>query len=210
MIQYVFSMDEGYAISRLAGMTGDDWLQIYESICDDMRQPISCLPQGLLLGLAVFLLIWLCRKMLFRGRKPDWVRIGAIAWCAVYMYVLLNIAFFSREPGSRTGVNMQLFGTWGDTPEARGYVIENIILFLPFGILFPCAVSFLRKAWCCVPIACLCSITLEGLQFVTQRGYCQLDDIVMNTAGAAAGWILYRIILHRLILFHENKSSGKV
>ena len=209
MIQYIFSMNGAYALSRLADMTGDDWIQIYESISKDMQQPVSCLPQGALLGAAVFLLIWLCSRIFCRSRKTDWVRTGVISCCAVYVYVLVNIAFFSREPGSRTGVNMQLFGTWGDTPQARGYVIENIILFLPFGILFPCAFSLLRKVWCCVPIACLCSIALEGAQFTAQRGYCQLDDVVMNTTGAAVGWLLYRIILHRLMLFHENRRSGK-
>lgn len=189
-------------------MTKDDWIQIYESICSDMEQPVDYLPQGVLLGLAAFPFLWLCWRVFSRGRRPDWVRIGACACCIVYVYVLLNMVFFSREPGSRTGVNMQLLGTWGDTPKARGYVIENVILFLPFGVLFPCAIPLLRRIWCCVPTACLCSIALEGLQFATQRGYCQLDDVVMNTAGAATGWLLYRIMLHRVIRSHERKRNG--
>lgn len=198
----------GYVPQYLADMLGDDWTQVFECICEDMHEPISYIPQGLLLGLASLPILWLCWKIFCRSRKPDWVRIGAYACCIFYAFVLLNMTFFSREPGSRTEVNLQLFGTWGDTPKARGYVIENIILFLPFGILVPCAVPFLRKVWCCMPIACLCSIAIEGVQFAAQRGYCQLDDVVMNTVGAGAGWLLYRMALHRLILFHEKKMKS--
>ena len=32
------------------------------------------------------------------------------------------------------------------------------------------------------------------LQNITQRGYSQLDDVVTNTAGALAGWIVWALI----------------
>ncbi len=209
MIRYLLSADGGYVSRYLTDIFGDDWAQVFECISEDMQEPISYIPQGLLLGLASLPILWLCWKIFCRNRRPDWVRLGAYACCIAYVFVLLNMTFFSREPGSRTGVNLQLFGTWGDTPKSRGYVIENIILFLPFGILVPGAIPFLRRAWCCVPVACLCSIAIEGVQFVTQRGYCQLDDVLMNTAGAGAGWLLYRIVLHRRMLFHEKKRKSR-
>lgn len=207
MIRYFLSADCGYSSRYLTDIFGDDWVQVFECICEDMQEPISYIPQGLLLGMVSLPILWLWDKFFCHNRKPDWMRIGACACCIAYIFLLLNMTFFSREPGSRTEVNMQLFGTWGDTPVARGYVIENVILFLPFGILFPCIMSFLRKAWCCMPIAGLCSIVIEGMQFATQRGYCQLDDVVMNIVGAGIGWLLYRIVLHRRILFHEKKRK---
>lgn len=46
------------------------------------------------------------------------------------------------------------------------------------------------------------------MQLAVQRDYCWLDDVVMNTVGAGAGWLLYRIALHRPILFHEKKRKS--
>ena len=40
---------------------------------------------------------------------------------------------------------------------------------------------------------------IEGMQLVTERGYCQLDDVVMNTLGGCLGYGGMRIIdaVHR-------------
>ena len=38
----------------------------------------------------------------------------------------MQTAFFSREPGSRKQIDLNLFGTWGETPVAHAYFIENI------------------------------------------------------------------------------------
>lgn len=37
----------------------------------------------------------------------------------------------------------------------------------------------------------VCSCGIELSQLITQRGYCQLDDVVTNTAGMLIGWIIW-------------------
>lgn len=64
---------------------------------------------------------------------------------AVYFAMMLSITLFSREPGSRTGVDVKLFETWGNQRLPDRYFVENILLFLPFGVLLPAAVPSLRK-----------------------------------------------------------------
>ena len=41
--------------------------------------------------------------------------------------------------------------------------------------------------WFTIPVGALISAAIEYTQLVTGRGYCQLDDFVTNTAGAAIG-----------------------
>ena len=41
--------------------------------------------------------------------------------------------------------------------------------------------------------ACMISIGIEMAQYITGRGYSQLDDIVTNTAGAVIGYLLFFI-----------------
>ena len=64
-------------------------------------------------------------------------------------------------------------------------------MFFPFGILVPARFRRLRNPLFCVDAGFLASCFLELAQLVTQRGYCQLDDIATNTLGAGIGWLIW-------------------
>ena len=108
----------------------------------------------------------------------------------IYFVLLLQTVFFSREPGSRWGTQMQLLGTWGTTMQDHAWVLENVLLFIPFGILLPVCLPG-RSHFLTVPAGTLCSVCIEYIQLRTGRGFCQLDDIVTNTLGAAVGYLLW-------------------
>lgn len=38
---------------------------------------------------------------------------------------------------------------------------------------------------------------IEVLQYITARGYSQLDDVVTNTLGGCLGYIIYKILIKR-------------
>lgn len=46
----------------------------------------------------------------------------------------------------------------------------------------------------CVFIGFLCSCGIELSQLITQRGYCQLDDVVTNTVGMLVGWGIWKLL----------------
>ena len=111
-----------------------------------------------------------------------------------YMYTLIMIVYYSREPGSRTGVaDMVLWSNWGMTLQMHAYFIENIVLFIPFGLIFPLVFKNWMR-WFTIPVGAFISAAIEYTQLVTGRGYCQLDDFVTNTAGAAIGFFIYLIL----------------
>ena len=88
--------------------------------------------------------------------------------------------------------DMVLWNTWGSTLQMHAYFIENIILFIPFGLLFPLVFrKWLR--WLTVPVGFIVSVGIEYTQLVTGRGYCQIDDVVTNTVGAAIGFFVFLI-----------------
>ena len=63
--------------------------------------------------------------------------------CGLYVYAYNDSVLF-KEPGSRTGVaDMVLWSNWGMTLQMHAYFIENIVLFIPFGLLFP--LGFFKK-----------------------------------------------------------------
>lgn len=176
----------------------------------DMLEPISYLIWGLLVG-GLFLLLWKwIRSGFLQGRDTHpsnykWI----LFLCVVYSTVVLIQAFFSREPGSRTGIDVTLFSTWGMTMTEHAYFVENIMMFIPYGILFPFAFSVMRNGFLCVFSGLLCSVCLELMQLVTKRGYCQVDDILTNTLGAAVGFLCYKVLIQLYVKFSSRKVQGK-
>lgn len=176
-------------------------------IIKDIMEVAGYLPIGILSGILVVVLYVICilcleRKNRKKNRLSVHVR-NSVVWfiLSVYIAVMFVTVFLSRESGSRQGIDMTLFGTWGETPQAHAFVIENILLFVPFGILYPLAVSTtdrkpdLRKkiGWekFTVLLGFLISVGIETVQLITERGYCQLDDVVMNTLGALVGYVVF-------------------
>ena len=87
-------------------------------------------------------------------------------------------------------------------PHDNAYVIENILLFIPFGFLVPKMWKCLRRIPVCVFAGFCLSLTIEITQLLTQRGHFQVDDILMNTIGAGVG------ALFGLFRFRKSNEYG--
>lgn len=190
-------------------MTIRNTMKLWGYMLQDMKEPVSYLPQAVLIGLAaaaagfflLFIIKWIKKEPLTdRNRTAGELalRIFVLFLFTAYLTVLLQEAFFSRPPGSRTSVDMELFGTWGHSPQGNAYVIENVIMFIPWGLLLPVIIRLFRRGagvWLCILSGFLASVSLETVQYLTQRGHCQLDDVVMNTLGTLVGWLLYKLFV---------------
>lgn len=120
------------------------------------------------------------------------------ACMAMYLMMLVQITLLEREAGSRTKVSLKLFETFGG-PMSNAFVVENVLLFMPYGLILPMIWKGLRKMkifpqmMLCILVGFVSSLMIECTQFVTQRGYFQVDDIMTNTIGMFCGWLLCRI-----------------
>ena len=89
-------------------------------------------------------------------------------------------------------VNYVPFTFWGDFyPGWQINVFGNIFLFVPVGILFPLAfenIDSVKKA-ICVGIAFTC--TIEFLQLFLSDRCTDVDDIMLNSLGAAMGAVIW-------------------
>ena len=174
---------------------GENWMnitQILISIINDLHQPISYIPKSCIIaiiGMVPVTAILILKRKLTSGR---W-----LWWFCLFIYTIVTIflAYFSREPGSRGGMDLIPFSTWGASAQEKAYVLENVLMFLPLGILLGLTGDRKtgKKKWKrtgnMIAVCCLLSCMLEGMQFITGRGYCQLDDVMMNTLGGAVGYV---------------------
>ena len=159
----------------------------------DVASMAKYLPWGLLIGIPAGVLVLGVRN---RGKKKDTGETSAVPVIVFSVYAALIgcITYLSRESGCRTGLDLQLFSTWGINDRNNAYVVENILLFIPFGLLCCWAFPKARKLMRSTLVGLLTSLAIESLQLATGRGYFQIDDILTNTIGAIIGYLLFRIL----------------
>ena len=100
---------------------------------------------------------------------------------ALYILIILWITLFSRTPGT-VRIFRSLFweiemGYWNN-------IIQNILLFIPLGFLIGGKRGIIAGV--------LLSIGIELSQYIFRLGYCELDDVLNNTIGAAIGSLLFK------------------
>ena len=80
---------------------------------------------------------------------------------------------------------------------ARADVLKNIWLFVPLGAILYRLCP--KKIVLFVPFAL--SVIIEGIQYFTGTGYCELDDIISNGLGGIAGYCLGSLLLSLHVSF---------
>ena len=69
-------------------------------------------------------------------------------------------------------------------------IFGNILLFLPFGFILKYFYPY-KGNLTIVVYGLLLSIGIEVTQLLLQIGICDIDDVILNTTGAAAGVFVY-------------------
>ena len=99
-------------------------MDIIFNICKDMQEPISYLPLGMCFGLMALCVCsaweWYAGREQRSAKEEraskaessrQRVRKTAVFLIGIYTTAIFQTAFFSREPGSRSGMDLGLFDT---------------------------------------------------------------------------------------------------
>lgn len=177
-------------------------------IINDLAGTLHYLPYALIVGILVMLVLNIVNSMREQKGKST---IPMLSYAGFFMYltIILCITFLSRENGSRDGIDLELFSTWGNNPRNHAYVVENVLLFIPFGFVCPWTFKVFRNFFACTLFGAAASTAIECLQLLTKRGYFQIDDILTNTLGMVIGCILFWFFwgLGRLLGFGKTDQT---
>lgn len=77
-------------------------------------------------------------------------------------------------------------------------IIGNILLFVPMGILLPTLSTKLKNFFPSIILIILFSLTVELLQYATQLGIFDVDDIILNALGGSIGFLIFIIMKRRM------------
>ena len=116
---------------------------------------------------------------------------GRLILLFIYFSLLLSVTFLGREPEPERMAWLTLFGSffraWSEQHAFIFWgIVANFMLMLPLGILL----GFGRRGlsfWKTVLCAAAVSVCIECVQYLTRLGYFDVDDILTNVWGAAAG-----------------------
>lgn len=148
--------------------------------------------------------VWvLWRLLLWRRNGGEPVREAAVAIFFVWCLWLVRLVFFplviifydwhSRVNLIPFASILQLIEETNSATAFRN-IVGNIILFIPLGILFPILFARARKLGPLIWRAAVISAVIEVAQVLTRARSIDIDDVLLNTMGAAIGWVIYSIV----------------
>ena len=149
--------------------------------------------QGYLLPNCIIMGCILCGCILL-GRRYSPQRLVKAGLLILYICFVLELTLWTREPGSRIGISLTIGGTYAPDMLAQCWMVENVLMFLPLGILLPQVLPWFGRGIRLTGAAFLASLLIEVTQLVTQRGYFQVDDILLNTLGAVIAWCFFSAV----------------
>ncbi|SDZ68157.1 VanZ like family protein [Evansella caseinilytica] len=133
----------------------------------------------------------------------------------IYLIMLFYITLFAWNYGASFGqvgpggrnYNLKVFYSIyriavysKDIGDPIRILLGNIVLFIPFGFLFPMFLERFRQSKKPVGIilvtfiAMLLSCSIEMTQFIFTYRVANIDDVILNTTGGFIGVIMYRIV----------------
>lgn len=163
--------------------------------------------------LSIFLLfIWIL-VLTFRKRQDNYLQVAIQSSFFVYVFAVLQLTGYfilfkelssqdwwgkmSQRIETHDHVNLHLFDTMRRYRLFDRQIIGNAIMLLPLGIFIPLLNKRFRKLsnlFTVVFISFLVSLAIEILQLATHYRSADVDDVILNTAGACIGFLIYQVI----------------
>ncbi len=149
-----------------------------------------------------FTIVW------FLLRVVVWLRQGRINWKREALAVIIRYVFFPRaladghvqplifDPGAvfPLRVNLVPFALLFDYDNVRDIVwntVGNMTMMIPTGIVLPIVYKELDSFWKVVGAGALLSLCIEVLQLPFASRASDVDDLILNVLGVAAGYGIY-------------------
>lgn len=168
---------------------------------------------SLLSGELVFAALWLlCRGILWlRQKKIVWKREAVLLLLFVNLAVLIRFVFYpfftvnghvrpliiNLSNIHPIRINLIPFVNILDYDSKRKAainIIGNISMFIPTGIILPILYPRLDRFWEVLLAGAGLSFVIEMIQLLFPGSVSDIDDLILNTAGVAIGYGIYKLV----------------
>lgn len=148
----------------------------------------------IILGIIFFLVYFIVNKKLSReGKVLSKRKLLLVAAFVGYVIMVVGVTFLNRGSHYEGSIDLSLFASYREawyssSVRAWQFIYLNILMFVPFGILFPLLHTRFRKALWTIGMAALFTLSIESLQLLTGYGIFDADDLFNNLLGAITGY----------------------
>lgn len=124
---------------------------------------------------------------------------------AVYVLLLVYLLFFAEEYGRAAAgrtyrynlvpfAEIRRFWIYREKLGNAAFLTNlfgNVVAFVPFGFILPIVTRYMRSGVTIIMSGFVLSLTVELIQLITRVGCFDVDDLILNTLGAAIGYLLF-------------------
>ncbi len=126
-----------------------------------------------------------------------------------YLILLICATVIFRDSTCALGVEFVPFWNYTNSYFTEDVLLEtllNIVMFIPVGF---CTSVFLKRSVLVKVffISMLLSCSIEVTQYLLERGFCETNDVMNNTAGGVIGYLIYKVTPVFLDAFKQKRYA---
>jgi glycopeptide antibiotics resistance protein len=155
----------------------------------------STIPMVVYWGALVVFVIGVLILLRWKGLKTG-VRYVSVLLLGEWVALMLCATVIFRTASAERGFRLIPFSSYWDfgphsyLMEMIGQNILNVVLFVPVGFLLGC--GFIDMTWKrAVLVGSGLSVSIELLQLLSHKGFCEVDDVLHNSLGCLIGYGAY-------------------
>ena len=165
---------------------------MFKYLIQDLKWALSYLPYGMLAAGILFVFFFVRNGLRKKNGKDIQPLVASVCFCT-YLLIIFCLTLLSREQGSTNKIDLEIGSTLRINMRNNAYVVENILLFIPYGFCLAWRYGG-RKKWIQhIFWGLVTTLSVECTQLITGRGVFQIDDILTNELGCVIGIIVFAI-----------------
>lgn len=181
-----------------------------DEIISSLKEYIFLAIVGVIILAVIIGIGYIVYKKFLKGRKnitiKQMIMTGLISG---YIIIVLAITILNRVSGIYGSVNLHFLSSYKEawnnfSVRNWQYLIFNIIMFVPLGVLLPLTNKKFQKIFYTLLAGFMLTFVIEILQRITAYGIFELDDIFNNLLGTLVG---YSIVMTFISLNKRQKHK---
>lgn len=148
----------------------------------------------IILGIIFFIGYFILYRKLFGGKRrllKKQLLFGGLF--TGYVIMVIGVTFLNRGSNYQGGMGLSFLSSYREAWYSFSvrhwqFVLLNIFMFVPFGILLPLLYSRFKRAIWTIGAAFLFTLSIESFQLITGYGIFEIDDLFNNLLGAIIGY----------------------
>ncbi len=156
------------------------------------------------------------------GRPSRLAKAGKIIWSilfVLYLALLVYLTMYSRYYGrgydhrSMNFVPLRTITQYLNANINRNIIVTNLLgniaAFMPMGFLLPLVSKKFNGFFKTVLLSAGFSFVIETVQYILAVGAADIDDLILNTAGAIIGFLIFLLfrLVFNLASYKDNKHN---